>query len=123
MSVLFLTNDLMFSSRVEGVAQSLEIDLSIVSDADQLLANASSNQVALVLLDLTMPGSDPEQTVARLRELECPPGAVVAFGPHVHEDTLAAAEDAGCDEVLARGAFSSQMSAILAKYTGNENTG
>ncbi len=44
MSVLFLTKDLLFSSRVAGVAQSQQIELSVVSEADQLLAHTSANQ-------------------------------------------------------------------------------
>ena len=43
-SVLFLTKNLLFSSRVAGVAQSQQIELSVVSEADQLLAHASANQ-------------------------------------------------------------------------------
>ena len=43
-SVLFLTKDLLFSSRVVGVAQSRQIELSVVSETDQLLAHTSANQ-------------------------------------------------------------------------------
>ncbi len=62
-SVLFLTKDLVFSSRVAGVAQSRQIELSVVSEADQLLTNTSANQVKLVLLDLTTSRCDPKQLV------------------------------------------------------------
>ena len=115
-SVLFFTKDLLFSSRVAGVAQSRQIALSVVSDADQLLANTSANQVELVLLDLTTPSCDPKQLVPQLRRLARPPNAVVAFGPHVHEAKLAAAEEAGCDQVLSRGAFNNRMTEVLVKY-------
>ena len=115
-SVLFFTKDLLFSSRVAGVAQSRQIALSVVSDADQLLADTSANQVELVLLDLTTPSCDPKQLVPQLRRLARPPKAVVAFGPHVHEAKLAAAEEAGCDQVLSRGEFNNRMTEVLVKY-------
>jgi len=115
-SVLFFTKDLLFSSRVAGVAQSRQIALSVVSDADQLLADTSANQVELVLLDLTTPSCDPKQLVPQLRRLARPPKAVVAFGPHVHEAKLAAAEEAGCDQVLSRGEFNNRMAEVLVKY-------
>ena len=116
MSVLFLAKDLVFSSRVAGVAQSRQIELSVVSEADQLLANASANQVEVVLLDLTTSSCDPKQLVPQLRRLARPPKAVVAFGPHVHKAKLAAAEEAGCDQVLSRGEFNNRMTEVLLRY-------
>ena len=59
-SVLFLTKDLLFSSRIAAVAQSRQIELSVVSEADQLLANTTANQVELVLLDFSTPSCDPK---------------------------------------------------------------
>jgi hypothetical protein len=38
---------------------------------------------------------------------------VVAFGPHVHETLLVAAEAAGCDLVLSRGQFFSRLDEIV----------
>ncbi len=116
MSVLFLTKDRVFSSRVAGVAQSRQIELSVVSEADQLLTNTSANQVKLVLLDLTTSRCDPKQLVPQLRRLARPPKAVVAFGPHVNKAKLAAAEEAGCDQVLSRGEFNNRMTEVLVKY-------
>ncbi|MDZ4847920.1 MAG: hypothetical protein SGI77_01375 [Pirellulaceae bacterium] len=116
MSVLFLTKDLMFSSRVSACAQTLEIDLSVVSDQERLLASAAREQAQLVLLDLSTPGLDPMQIVPQLRQLAFSPKAIVAYGPHVHEAKLAAAQEAGCDEVLARGAFNNRMAKILASH-------
>ena len=113
MSLLFLSTDLMFVSRVSGRAQALGVPLSIVSDGDQLIAKASTGQPDLVLLDLTTPGLDATLLVPRLRRLVHPPKRVVAFGPHVHETKLHAARQAGCDAVLARGEFNARMAEVL----------
>jgi CheY-like chemotaxis protein len=124
MSVLFLTKDLVFSSRLSGLTQASGIELCVVSQADQLVANASTDQVQLVLLDLSMPGLDPKQLVPQLRRLTRPPKAIIAFGPHVHAARLAAAREAGCDEVLALGVFNSRMAGVLAEYVdGGDQTG
>ncbi len=116
MSVLFLTKDLMFSSRVSACAQTLEIDLAVVTDHGRLLANAAQKQAQLVLLDLSTPGFDPREIVPQLRQLTCPPKAIIAYGPHVHKAKLSAAQAAGCDEVLARGEFNNRMAKILASH-------
>jgi CheY-like chemotaxis protein len=89
-----------------------------------LVANASTDQVHLVLLDLSTPGLDPKQLVPQLRRLTRPPIAIIAFGPHVHAARLAAAREAGCDEVLALGEFNSRMAGVLAEYVdGGDQTG
>jgi hypothetical protein len=39
---------------------------------------------------------------------------LIAFGPHVHEEKLAAARTAGFDLVISRGKFFSDVEAIIA---------
>ena len=53
------------------------------------------------------------RSLNRLKASEGSGTRVVAFGPHVHEQRLAAARDAGCDLVVSRGQFFSQLETIL----------
>ncbi|MFT5327970.1 MAG: DNA-binding response OmpR family regulator [Planctomycetaceae bacterium] len=116
MSVIFLTKDLLFSSRVTSVATHRSIELSVVSDAEALVERASTVPVKVILLDLSTSGLDAAHLVPQLRKLTPPPGAIIAFGPHVHRAKLAAARDAGCGEVFSRGEFNSRMGKILTDY-------
>ncbi len=119
MTILFLTNDLMFSSRVSGSAAKLGATLKVVASGQLLLESlADAKPQALVILDLNAPGVDPAAIVPDLRSAELPPRAIVAYGPHVHEQRLAAAVAAGCDEVFSRGQFNAQMDAILGRWLG-----
>jgi CheY-like chemotaxis protein len=68
-----------------------------------------------VLVDLTTPGLDVRELIAKLRAGERPP-SVVAYAPHVHEQTLAAAAEAGCDLVLTRGQFNGQIDGLLERF-------
>jgi hypothetical protein len=43
----------------------------------------------------------------------------VAYAPHVHEQLLQAAAEAGCNEVFTRGQFDRQMEDIIVRYAGN----
>jgi CheY-like chemotaxis protein len=70
----------------------------------------------LALLDLSMPGLNVADAVARLRDAVGPEAAILAFGPHVHAAKLAAATKAGCDRVLTRGQFSRDMASVLAEF-------
>lgn len=113
MDVLFLTKDLLFSSRVTSVAAQWSIELTVVSSADELVELASTVPVKVILIDLSLSGLDATHLVPQLRKLTPPPGTIIAFGPHVHRVKLAAAREAGCEQVFSRGEFNSRMDKIL----------
>ena len=52
MSIVFVTKDLLFSSRVTSVATQRSIELSVLADADELVERASTIPVKVILLDL-----------------------------------------------------------------------
>lgn len=116
MTIILFSNDLMAASNIRGPAQARNVPLTLASNIEAVLNHCNEPGVDLVLLDLTTPGLDPEAIVPRLRSAPCPPGAIVAFGPHVQEGWLAAATAAGCDEVLTRGQFHAQAAALLGRY-------
>jgi CheY-like chemotaxis protein len=121
-TILFLTNDLLFSSRVAGAAARAGMTVRTVGSTVALLEQvAAAEAPQFVLLDLNMPGLDPRQLVPALRAASNPPRAVVAYGPHVHEDRLAAATAAGCDEVLTRGQFNARLDDVLTKWRATTN--
>lgn len=113
MSVLLLSTDLMFAPRVSSMARSLGASCRMIS-RDQL-AEALTAETRLVLVDLALSGVEPAALVAQVRGT-APRAAVVAFGQHVHEDRLAGAQAAGCDEVVSRGELHGRLSAILGRY-------
>ena len=115
MALFYLTNDLMFSSRVTGFAQQLGLALRMIGSLAGLLTEAQTTGCQFVLLDLALPGIDPRQTVAEIRT-NFPTAKIVAYGPHVHEELLQAAAEAGCEEVLSRGQFHQQIERVLRTY-------
>jgi DNA-binding NarL/FixJ family response regulator len=66
-----------------------------------------------VIVDLSTPSVDVASLVNQLKSKIGSIARVVAFGPHVHEQRLAAAREAGCDLVVSRGQFFSQLETIL----------
>jgi CheY-like chemotaxis protein len=120
--IYFLTNDLVFPSRIAGIAQQLGDKLETALSADALMAklNGAAAPNAVVLLDLNSPAVDPATIVPRLKALPNAPQAIIAFGPHVHEQKLAAATAAGCDVVLTRGQFDAQMRDLLARFSADK---
>lgn len=110
MQCIFLSADLMFSSRVLGAAKAIGLPLKIVPVAGDV-ARSLSAETRLLLVDLTMPGLDVPQVVHAARE-QSPAARIIAFGPHVDEEALNAAKAAGC-EVLTRGKFQQGFAELL----------
>ena len=111
MSIIFLTTDMMFSSRVLGAASSMGLSLKIVPTA-AALAQSATEQTQLVLLDLTLPGIELGPAVENVRA-KSSAAKIIAFGPHVDAALLADAAHAGCDAVLTRSQFHQQYVEIL----------
>ena len=114
-TALFLTADLIFTSRVCGVAAAADRRVEVVSTLEAAVRRAAEVDVRLLILDLTLPGCRPEHVLRQWNQL--PSAApVVAYGPHVAEGPLESARQAGCAEVLTRGQFDRSIGAVLDRY-------
>jgi hypothetical protein len=116
MSTALLCADLVVSSKISAAAARCDMELVVAPSADSMLTSLADKPVSLAIIDLSCSGGAVESIVPRLRGLATPPKFVIAFGPHVHEQLLAAAAAAGCDRVLSRGQMIGQAEAILDEY-------
>ena len=120
--VALLTADLMQMSQVAGAAQRVSAQLRVFPSVDALCAalseaTAPEEAARLVVVDLTLPGVDIRDLIARLQTLPAGKPRTLAFGSHVHTERLAAAREAGCDQVVSRPvSFANGRSAGLAVY-------
>lgn len=118
-SVLFLSSDLMFSSRVLGAAKQLGVDLQLVPNPTDLSTRLTSG-CKLLMIDLAQPQLDVSVAITALRQAA--PGAKsVAFGSHVDTASLAAAKDAGCDVVMSRSQFQNQYLDLLRSFADGKS--
>jgi CheY-like chemotaxis protein len=123
MLILFLTSDLVFPSRILGVLQSLRGRMETAATADALLTKAAgiARGPMIVLIDLASSAANVIEVVPKLKALASAPAAIIAFGPHVHQEKLEAAKAAGCDLVLTRGQFDAQYAVILKQLAANNS--
>ncbi len=105
-AVVALVRDLMFAARVRGVAP----DARLARDAEGLLEQVTDG-TRLVLVELEADGA--VEAIGAVLE-RAADARVVAFAPHVQEERIAAAREAGA-EVLTRGAFVQRLPALVAE--------
>jgi CheY-like chemotaxis protein len=114
--VLALVDDLLFLSRIREAARGADLEVRPVRSPAQLVDGVRDG-ARLVLVDADSGRLPWVDAVAALRG-EGPDASsavpVVAFFSHVNEDRGRQARAAGCDRVLARGAFVKELPALLA---------
>ena len=113
MTVVLLSSDLTVLSRVEGAATRLGQSVRSASGESQAVELCKVADANTLIVDLSTQSLDVASLVDQLKAIEGSGVRVIAFGPHVHEQRLAAARDAGCDLVVSRGQFFSQLETIL----------
>jgi CheY-like chemotaxis protein len=116
MSAILLSADLLSTSKLGAAAARAGCRLTVIAKPDDLVARLTAAPAGLVVIDLSTTRIDLAPLVTALRGLPKPPVAVLAFGPHVHEERLQSARDAGCDAVLSRGQFHATADAIFGQY-------
>lgn len=114
MRFLLLSGDLMLMSAAQGAADRHGATVAVVGDATALAERLASEPVGLVAVDLRTSGLDIAAAVKQIRAA-APDAIVLAGGPHVQRDSLAAAAAAGCDEVVTRGQFEGRLDALVAR--------
>ncbi|HRX78522.1 MAG: hypothetical protein H6821_00405 [Planctomycetaceae bacterium] len=111
MHVLYLTKDLFFSSRVCNLAREAGATVDVVASAE---ACSAKDDTTLAIIDLGLPQLEIASAVDHLRAIVSSL-KIIAYGPHVDTEKLAAARQAGCDTVLSRSQFDQQFASLLRK--------
>ncbi len=109
---ILLTSNLLFSSMVTRTAAALGHEVAVAGDLAEAVELCHARPSAYVIIDLGMADVEVGPAVARFRAAA---GAVpvIAYGSHVDKARLDEARAAGCDEVLPRSKFSTELPALL----------
>ncbi len=110
-SILFVSEDLVFLSRLRGIADPLSYDVTFHCRAPGVERAVEELSPDVLIVDLETPGLDIGSMMRTLPNATRP--QVLAYAPHVYEGRLNDARTAGCDYVLARGQFDLQVNDLL----------
>jgi DNA-binding NarL/FixJ family response regulator len=116
-------DDLFFSARIKETARQVGAPIEIVTPAKLkgiLEERLAEGTVDSVILDLNAAGAVGviQALKAGQRTRKVP---IIGFASHVAKDLIAAARDAGCDQVLARSAFTTRLPELLASPVHSMN--
>jgi DNA-binding NarL/FixJ family response regulator len=114
-AVIAIVDDLFFAVKIRETARHVGVTVEVVGAAkgqDAVQAHISARTAEAVIVDLNSAGAI--ELIGRLKR-EAPTRSLplLSFVSHVAADVIAAARTAGCDQVLARSAFTKQLPDLL----------
>lgn len=113
--VILLTSDLFFAGAVRGAVESAGLAFKHFK-AWNTASEGAAETVSACIVDLSsIKLAELTELASELRN-DLSGAELVAFGPHVHANRLAAASEAGFDRVLSRGQFSSQIGELAQRW-------
>jgi CheY-like chemotaxis protein len=118
--VLAVVEDLFFTVKINESAKRAGLPIAFVKSQRDVLDQAAEHP-SLIILDLNFASIDPVDLV---RKLKSDPALskiqLIAYVSHVQGDLKQAAQEAGCDMVLARSAFSQNLLQLLTRQKNRD---
>jgi CheY-like chemotaxis protein len=112
--VLAVVEDLLFSSKIRAVAKQVGADVVFARNPAEIVQRARDERPTLIIFDLNGRGTDAIGTLQQLKtDSDTASIRAIGFVSHVQSELIAAARQAGADEVMARSAFVTQLAEIL----------
>ena len=113
--ILCVVDDLMFSVKISSAAKAVNAQVLFERHPNAALTRVREERPTLVIFDLNSSRLAPMETIAAIKQdPELRATRTLGYASHVQTEVINAAREAGCDQVLARSAFSEKLGAILA---------
>jgi len=105
----------MFAVKIQDAAKRLGLDLTLAKTEEEALGKVKQNPL-LIIVDLNTTGLNSVELIKKLKTDKATRSfPIVGFVAHVQTDLRKQAQEAGCDEVIARSAFSQNLPGILSR--------
>lgn len=113
-------DDLFFLAKINETARKLNIKVEFVKTDKELFEKLNGDKPALIIFDLNNANAKPLQTIPKLKKVLKKDTNIIGFVSHVQGDLKLKAQEAGCDAVLPRSAFSSNLPQLLRRHAAEE---
>ncbi len=117
--ILAVLEDLLFTGKINDLAKRTGLDVEFVKSEKDALEKAK-HKPALIILDLNANAVQPLKLIHRLKEDDDKKKiSLIGYVSHVQGELKQKAHDAGCDIVLARSAFSTNLPMLLRRHASH----
>mgnify|MGYP000855455704 FL=1 len=113
---LLLSRDLLFTSKVTSEARAQGARVLTAGTTAAASAMIERWRPRALFLDLAATELTGPDAITAYRQKTGPHVPYIAFGSHVDTESLAAAKGAGCDLVLPRSRFTSELAELVRQY-------
>ncbi len=111
-----MLEDLFFTVKINESAKRAGLAVEFARSEPDAIAGAKTKP-ALIIIDLNARSVDPLKLIGRLKsDDETKAISLLGYVSHVQGELKQQAQDAGCDMVLARSAFSQNLLQILRRH-------
>ena len=115
--VLAVVTDLFFSVKLIEAAKRAGLALEFIKDSKEVLEKAKTRPT-LIIFDLNFEAAHPLKVISALKASPETKGiSLIGYLSHVQAELKQQAQEAGCDMVLARSAFSQNMPMIFKRHS------
>jgi hypothetical protein len=118
-------DDLFFLAKIQETARKLNVKVEFVKtdkDLYERLGENGDHKPSLIIFDLNSASSKPLSTIPKLKSKLKKATNIIGFLSHVQGDLKMKAQEAGCDMVVPRSAFSQNLAQILRRHGAPEET-
>lgn len=114
--VLAVMSDLFFSAKINDIARKLGMSVEFLKDKETVLEKVRLKP-AVVIFDLNYDAVDPIELIETIKgDPATKRVSTIGFVSHVQAELKLSAQDAGCDMVVARSVFASNLPTILKRH-------
>jgi CheY-like chemotaxis protein len=120
--IFAFVEDLFFVAKIQEIARKLNVKVEFVK-TDKDIAEKTENteeKPSLIIVDLNSNGIKPLPVITKMRSKYKKSTSIVGFVSHVQGDLKVKAQEAGCDVVMPRSAFSQNLANILRRHGADD---
>src|SRR5579862_586897 len=121
--IFAFVDDLFFLAKIQETARKMNVKVEFVKTDKELQERMGQNGVdkpSLIIFDLNNSNAKPLTTIPKLKAKLKKGTNIIGFVSHVQGDLKMKAQEAGCDMVVPRSAFSQNLPSLLRRHGAPE---
>ncbi len=120
--IFAFVDDLFFLAKIQETARKLNVKVEFVKSDKDVLARLTNGEEkpSLIIFDLNNVNAKPLTVIPKLKSKLKKGTAIIGFLSHLQGELKLKAQEAGCDMVLPRSAFSQNLPQLLRRHGASD---